>query len=158
MALASWLVPVVTLIGACIVSSGNFAVQRWRFRVDRLVVSTDQLCTEINSAAAQAARYWHLDANQPEQAGRCRELESEVVALQSRIQQLIAAIQEQDPRLDLTGAAENVMNLFDAMTGGHFRETGRAADGLRAARALAIAAELNGELRIAVARRSRLLW
>ncbi len=89
---------------------------------------------------------------------KCRRAEPELVGLQNRLQQLIGAIQEQDRKLILDDAAETVMDLFDSMTGGQFMVASRDADRPRAQRVFNAAAELNGRLRIAVARRSRLLW
>lgn len=89
MAVPSWVVPVVTLCGSLIVSASNYAVQRWRYRADRLTISADQLCNEINSAARQAADYWFLDAKD---LPKCQQVELELIGLQDRLQQLIAAI------------------------------------------------------------------
>jgi hypothetical protein len=158
MVVPGWVVPVVTLCGSLIVSVGNYAVQRWRFRLDRLMVATDQLCIEITSASRHAAEYWFLDASSEEASAKCRRAEPELIGAQSRLQQLIAAIQEQDPNLQLGEASEAVMNLFDGMTGGEFAVGQRAADIGRAHRVYATSAELIGHLRIAVARRSRTLW
>lgn len=155
MLVPSWVVPVVTLCGSFIVSLSNYGVQRWRYRADRLIISADQLCNEINLAARHASDYWFVDADA---LPKCRQVELELIGLQDRLQHLIAAIQEQDPALDLSDAGESVMNLFDAMTGGQFRVTSRKFDIVRAGRVYAVAAELNGQLRVAVARRSRLLW
>jgi hypothetical protein len=158
MSVSDWVVPAVTLCGALIVSTGNYAVQRWRFRIDRLMVATDQLCNEVNSAAQRAAEYWFLEDKSEAQHAQCRRLEFELVALQSRLQQLIAAIQEQDPRLDLNEAGQSVSDLFDSMTGGQFQVVSREVDVQRARRVQANAAELSGHLRIAIARRSRSIW
>lgn len=153
MPVPSWVVPVVTLLGAFIVSVSNYAVQRWRYRADRLNVSIDLLCTEINAAARSAAEYWFHDA---ENLPKCQQIELELVGLQERLQQLIAAVQAQDENLDLDDCGEAVMDLFDSMTGGAFRVSGRKQDVVRAGRVYSAAATLNGSLRIAVARRSKL--
>lgn len=119
-------------------------------------MSVERLCNEINAASQKAAEYWFLDSAVDRAA--CQRSETELVALQSRLQQLIVVIQEQDPKVNFDDASEDVLNLFDAMTGGQFKVLARPTDPMRAASVQAIAADLNGKLRIAAARRSRLLY
>ena len=151
----SWVVPLVTIIGSCIVSLSNYAVQRWRYGADRLTVAIDHLCGEINAAARRASDYWLLGEGADNDR---QQRELELIGLQDRIQQLISAVQEQDPKLDLDAAAASVMDLFDSMTGGAFRVSGRGPDLVRAGRVYTVAAALTGQLRIAVARRVRSFW
>ena len=69
----------------------------------------------------------------------------------------MVAMTEQEPRINLTEAERLMPDLYDAMTGGNFRVEGRSADMGRAQAVQAVSAQLNGQLRMALGRRSR-LW
>ena len=152
-----WVVPVVTFGSAVLGSLVAFAVQRWRYRTDRLSAVIDGLCSEINSAADKATAYWLTEGGV--EPGPCAMLlaEYELVGRQSRIQELIGALYVQDEKLVASDLDELVASLIDAMTGGGFRVTGRPYDPIRAAEVQTVAARLNGSLRAGLSRRARRL-
>ena len=91
----------------------------------------------------------------PPPTGKIRLAEFELVGRQSRIQELIGALDVQDEKLVVVDLNELVLELLDAMTGGGFRVADRPLDLDRAARVQAAAARLNGALRVALSRRVR---
>jgi len=149
-----WVVPLVTFASAVLASLVAFGVQRWRYRTDRLAAAIDSLCNEINSAADKATAYWLID-DTAQDRGKIRLAEFELVGRQSRIQELIGALDVQDEKLVVVDLNELVLELLDAMTGGGFRVADRPLDLDRAARVQAAAARLNGALRVALSRRVR---
>ncbi|HEX3884532.1 MAG TPA: hypothetical protein VHW66_17890 [Stellaceae bacterium] len=148
----AWLVPTASLLAALFVAYANYAVQRWRHRADRLGATVEELCTETNDAADLATKYWLTERPQPVPTDVQR-LEAQLVGRQHRLQQLSDALKVQDPQFDLNSAETLSADLYDAMTGGNFRVQLRALDLDRAQLVQARAAELNGELRRAFARR-----
>jgi hypothetical protein len=138
-----------------IVAITNFAAQRWRFRTDRLGAAVDHFCNEINLAADIATEYWLLDAsNQPAQE-KARIREPMLIGRQSRIQELLIALADQDAHLPLSGVQSIVTEMIGAMTGGEFRVRGRVPDTARAQEVQVIAAHANGKLREALQRRNK---
>jgi hypothetical protein len=151
----AWVVPLVSLLAALFVAGANYAVQRWRYRIDRVGVAIDHICTEINLAADVSTRYWLLDTTQNDQAKTSEELEPELVGRQMRLQSLMVALKELDHRLRLESAEAQLVSLFDTLTGDDFQVTGRGRKPERARLAQSFAAQLNGELRTAAGKRSQ---
>ena len=128
------------------VAVANYLVQRWRYNIDRLGASIEYLCTQINEAADTATSYWVLDKAKPDEASQATKLEAILIGRQSRIQELLVALSDQDERLRLGDAGDRLVDLFDAMTGGNFYGVGRPPDFGAAQRAQTRAAELKWEL------------
>jgi hypothetical protein len=147
--------PMVAVLVGVLVSYSNFAIQRWRFQVDRLNVAMDHLSVEVNAAADLASEYWLTGPPALESISRIAFLEPKLIGTQTRLSSLLLAIEALDERIETGPAREKLATLFEAMTGGGFRTVGRPAEPLRAQDAQSIGAELVGELRIAAARRSR---
>lgn len=124
-----------------------FGVQKWRYRTDRLAATIDNLCNEINNAADKATSYWLTESDTDEVRRRLLLTEYELVGRQSRIQELIGALNIQDEKLVVADLDDLIASLLDAMTGGDFRVTGRTPDVVRAAEVQTVAARLNGCLR-----------
>jgi hypothetical protein len=154
-AVPSWVIPAASVLSAAMVAVANAAVQRWRHRVDRLGASVDHFCSEINAAADLATEYWLIPPS-PElrdPSASLRGFEAKLIGRQSRLQQLALALGAQNRRFPLVGAEALLPDLFDAMTGGDFQVGGRATSPDRAQMVQARAADLNGELRLALAQR-----
>ena len=152
---SGWVIP---LVAATLVASGNFIVQRWRHQIDRIGLSVDHLCTELNSAADLATRYWLLDATQDSDRPEVRRLEPQLVGRQMRLQELAIALGEQDRNLGLAEFERLMPDLYEVMTGGDFHVERRAPSPERAQRVQAIAARLTGQLRRSLGVRSRRRW
>ena len=150
----AWLVPAVSLMSALLVAVANYAIQRWRYRIDRISAAVDHLCGEINSAANSSTRYWLLDTTQNDDAKKSKELEPELVGRQMRLQSLVIALRVLDPKFDITATEEALISLFEAMTGDDFRVSGRKQNPEKAQLAQSLAAQLNGELRKSAGLRS----
>jgi hypothetical protein len=151
----NWAVPLLSVAGAVCVAVVNYAVQRWRFRIDRLSSAVDLLCNEINSAADLSVSYWRLDMSQKDESKKGQETEAELVGRQLRIQQLFLSLKAQDAKIKLGAVEATFTDLHDAMTGGSFRVKGRAPDEHRMQRTQSLAAALNGQLRTALNERAR---
>ena len=149
--------PLVALVVGLLVAGANYAVQRWRYRVDRLAVAADHLCSEINAAADLSTDYWLLDAGLAENYRETHSIEPKLIGRQIRLQSLRIALQSLDKKVDLKSSESLLVSLFDEMTGGFFKSPNRAADPDRAQRVQAIAAELNGTIRNSVGERSHLI-
>jgi hypothetical protein len=149
-----WMVPAAGLIGALLVALANYAVQRWRYRLDRLSASVDHFCSEVNEIADLSTQYWLLDASQQDQQQKTMMLEPQLVGRQMRLQSLILALSDLDKKIILTRSHMLLIDLYETLTGGDFKVTGRKASPERAQTAQAIAAQINGELRQAVGLRS----
>jgi hypothetical protein len=149
-----WIVPAASIVAALIVTAGNTAVQRWRYRVDRLASSIDLLCSEINAAADLATDYWLKQAPLGDRLA-LGALEALLLGRQNRLQEIRIALGENDVALILETVDMHLVDLFDAMTGGNFQVDGRPIDADRARLVQARAAVLNGDLRRALASR---LW
>jgi hypothetical protein len=147
--------PAVALVVALFISWSNFAIQRWRFRVDRLNVAIDHLSVEVNAAADLATEYWLIDPTDSANTRRIALLEPKLIGTQTKLSSFLLAIEALDDLIETKPAQEKLATLFEAMTGGGFRTLGRPADPLRAQHAQSIGAELMGELRVAAADRSR---
>jgi hypothetical protein len=152
-----WIVPIIGLGGAVIVAVANFAVQRWRYRLDRLGGAIDHLCAELNSAAELSSTYWLLDTTQRDHAEKARILEPELVGRQIRLQSLFIAIRILDRRLDTDESSNLLISFYDDLTGGDFKTLTRPPDLERCQGAHSDAARLNGALRRALAERMK-LW
>jgi len=96
-----------------------------------------------------------IDLANPDGLTRSRLVEPKLVGMQTRLSSLKLAIVALDERIDLQPADNQMVRLFDAMTGGEFKSPKRLPDPDRAQEAQAVSAQLTGELRTAVARRSR---
>ena len=118
--MSDWVPPFVGLGGACLVAGANFFVQRWRYRIDRLSLAVDHLCSEVNSAADLATNYWLLDTSQNDDAKKAREFEARLIGIQQRLQALLLAIKAMDNSLRLEDAELQFLNLFEQLTGGPF--------------------------------------
>lgn len=151
---SGWIVPTVSLVGALLVAAANYAVQRWRYRIDRLSVAIDQLCGEINSAADSSTRHWLLDTSQNDDVKKAKELEPELIGRQMRLQSLILALRNLDSAIILDQSEEILVSLFEAMTGGNFEVSDRKPEPDTARVVQSLAAKLNGELRKSVGTRS----
>ena len=128
-------------------------MQWWRHRADLLSAAVDRVCEEINEAADLATEYWLID--EPT-SGDVNSLEARLVGRQLRLQQLITALESHTLQFPTpTTVGPLLVDLYDAMTGGEFRVQRRAQDLDRAQLVQAKAAELNGELRQAIAKRFR---
>lgn len=147
------MVPAAGLAGAILVAAANYAVQRWRYRIDRISASVDHFCDEVNSVADLSTQYWLLDASQGDQLEATR-IEPQLVGRQMRLQSLILALHDLDKKLPLTGTEILLLDFYDALTGGDFQVLGRSPSSGDAQRAQALAAQINGELRQAVSSRS----
>ncbi|MGO9263991.1 MAG: STAS-like domain-containing protein [Candidatus Binataceae bacterium] len=152
--LPSWALPAVSLLSALVVAIANYAIQRWRYRIDRLSAAVDHFCGEINSAADISTRYWLLDTTQNDDSKKSRELEPELVGRQMRLQSLVLALRSLDSAFNITSTEEMLISLFEAMTGGEFQVVGRRPNPEKAQTAQSVAAQLNGELRQSVGSRS----
>lgn len=157
MADVTWIVPVVSLLAACVVAFANVAVQKWRYRADRLGASIEELCKEVNAAADLATEYWLTDRPQPSPV-ELRRLEARLVGRQLRLQELLTALTAYDKKIGIAQIEPLLPDLYDAMTGGDFRVELRPLDLDRAQMVQAQAAVLNGELRRALAQRFRRRW
>jgi hypothetical protein len=147
------MVPTAGLAGAVLVAAANYAVQRWRYRIDRISASVDHFCEEVNSVAGLSTQYWLLDAERGDQPEVTR-IEPQLVGRQMRLQSLILALRDLDKKLPLTGTEILLLDFYDVLTGGDFQVHGRAPSPSDAQRAQALAARINGELRQAVSSRS----
>jgi hypothetical protein len=153
--LPSWVVPSVSLVSALFVAVANYAIQRWRYRIDRISAAVDHLCGEINLAADASTRYWLLDTTQKSDALKSKELEPELIGRQMRLQSLVIALKTLDPSLNLAEAEDQLALLFEAMTGENFQVSNRKDNPAQAKNVQCISAILNGELRNAIGLRSR---
>lgn len=151
------MVPAAGLSGALVVAIANYAVQRWRYRLDRTSASVDHFCDELNNAADLSTQYWLLDASEYQDQVNASLLEPQLIGRQMRLQSLIIAMGDLDKKLVLTRSHILLIDLYEALTGGDFRVTGRRPSPNRAQLAQALAAQINGELRQAVSLRSH-LW
>lgn len=150
-----WLIPAASILGATLVAIGNYAVQRWRYRFDRLGAAIDQLASEVNDAAQLGTTYWILDLTKPGHQEEGHKLEPVLIGRQLRLQQLLLALGVQDRRFDRSVIRVALRDFYEVLTGGQFQVKGRAPDPGRAQEIQALAARLNGELRSAFARRHR---
>jgi hypothetical protein len=139
---SGWVIP---LVAAASVAFGNFLVQRWRHLIDRIGLSVDHLCIELNSTADLATRYWLLDATQDSDRPEARRIEPQLVGRQIRLQELAIALGEQDRNFRLAEFERLMPDLYEAMTGGDFHVERRLPSPERAQRVQAIAARLNGQ-------------
>ncbi len=156
----SWVVPVATVLGALLVSAANIIVNRWRYGIDRLSISVDYFCDEVNSAADLATSYWVLDLSVPGDHYDAKRTESFLIGRQDRIQELLLIFLENpsiNPGINIDKFEKERDDLFDAMTGGSFKTKGRSPDYDRAPRVQAVAAKLNGHARRAL-EKSRRRW
>jgi hypothetical protein len=135
------------LLGSLLVSIVGYLVQRWRYRNDRESAYADRFCEQINSAADLATEYWLLDSVVSADAGtRISLLEPQLVGRQVRIQSMYVAFQEFDPDINLTHVREDLVLLYDELTGGQFQVRDRRSDPGRAQRCQTAAARVNGEV------------
>lgn len=149
--------PAAGLTGAIFVAIANYLIQRWRYRLDRIANSVDHLCDEINDLADLSTQYWLLDASQADQQREAASLEPRLVGGQIRLQSLILALGDLDRKLVLTRTEMLLVDFYEALTGGDFKVSKRAASPDRAQLAQSLAAQINGELRHAISIRSQ-LW
>lgn len=152
-----WMVPAAGLTGAILVAIANYLVQRWRYRLDRVSNSVDHLCEEINEVADLSTQYWLLDASQADQQKEAAGIEPRLVGGQMRLQSLILALGDLDRTLVLRRTEMLMVDFYEALTGGDFKVSKRAASADRAQLVQSLAAQINGELRHAVSIRSQ-LW
>ncbi len=148
--MADFYVPLVSIGVAVFVSAVNYVIQRWRYRIDRLSAAVDAFCAETNLTTDFASSYWMLDLKQNEQAKEGVKLEYQLVGLQLRLGALFDALLQQDPSLKLDDIEPLIDQFFDAITGGDFRVGGRAPNNWQLQQSHALAAALNGQLRIAL--------
>ena len=153
----SWTVPAVSLLAACVVAFANVAVQKWRYRADRLSANIEELCAEINAAADLATEYWLTERPQPSPV-ELRRLEARLVGRQIRLQEILTVLTAQDKKITTAQTERLLLDLYDSMTGGNFRVQLRPLDLDRSQMVQAQAAALNGELRRALAHRFRRRW
>jgi hypothetical protein len=151
------MVPAAGLGGALVVAIANYAVQRWRYRLDRTSASADQFCEQINNIADLSTQYWLIDAAKPQDQINVSLLEPQLIGRQMRLQSLIIALGDLDKKLVLTRSHILLIDFYEALTGGDFKVAGRRPYPDRAQLVQALAAQLNGELRHAVSLRSH-LW
>ena len=144
----NWIVPIVSLAGACIIAYGNYKVQWWRYKLDRVAASIDQICNEINSTSDAAVKYWHLGHQTDDSITG-----SELVGRQMRIQALVFALDILDPKLDLSNMGAALAMFYELITGGSWQEPDRQSDPRRARRIQGQSAEINRLLRSALAKR-----
>jgi hypothetical protein len=149
----AWYPPLLGALSAGVVALVNYWVQRWRYRVDRLAINIDGLCSEVNAAADLCSDYWRLDCRESEQQAEASKLEARILGRQTRIQVLLLALKTQDGKLDLSRVEAKIPALYDALTGGNFKGGSRLADEWRSLQVQGEAANLNGELRMALAAR-----
>ncbi len=151
-----WVVPSVSILAAVLVSIANYSIQRWRFIIDRLGMSIDQICGEINLSADLACDYWQIDCKERGDDQRlASNLEPRLIGRQMRIQNLLVSLKQQDPKLDFTEIDIYIANLYSSMTGGTFQTVGRAADQRCGRDVQSNAASLNGAFRRALVKRMR---
>jgi hypothetical protein len=86
------MVPAAGLGGALLVAIANYAVQRWRYRLDRISGSVDHFCEEVNSIADLSTQYWLLDAIEHQDQVNASLLEPQLIGRQMRLQSLIIAL------------------------------------------------------------------
>lgn len=153
--MADWIVPAVSLIAAGFVSTANYAIQRWRYAIDQLAASVKLLCDEINAVADLATKYWLLDLSQKADAAEGSKLEAELVGRQLRLQELVAALHMQDPRMELGDVEALLDNFCDAITGGDFKVRNRPPNLQQLQQAQFSAARLNGQLRVSLSKRAK---
>jgi hypothetical protein len=153
----NWMVPAAGLAGAMLVALANYAIQRWRYRLDRTAASVDHLCEELNDIADLGTTYWLIDASEPNAQFNAWTIEPQLVGRQMRLQSLILALEDLDKKLVLTRTNMLLLEFYEALTGGDFKVNGRAPSRDQAQRAQAVAARINGELRHAFSLRSH-LW
>ena len=158
MAMPQWIIPTVSIVAACIVSLANFLVQRWRYRIDRLSVAADHICTEINLAADLSTEYWLIDRSDPEVVKTSLRLEPQIIGRQTRIQAVFLALVRLDSKFIFDKAENRLAELFDAMTGDTFQVSGSPPNPERAMKVQAVAARLNGLFRESVATRSKRIF
>jgi hypothetical protein len=96
------MVPAAGLAGAMLVALANYAIQRWRYRLDRTAASVDHLCEELNDTADLGTLYWLLDASQSDAQSNAWTIEPQLVGRQMRLQSLILALGDLDRKLVLT--------------------------------------------------------
>jgi hypothetical protein len=149
--------PVIAIVVGVLIASANYAVQRWRYRLDRLSVAADHISTEVNAAADLSTEYWLLDVSQNSEFRQALAIEPKLIGRQIRLQSLMIALEALDGKVDLNPSSVLLASLFGEMTGGSFKSSGRLSDPDRAQKVQAIAAELNGVLRTAIGNRSRKL-
>lgn len=155
--MSNWMVPAAGLAGAVLVALANYAIQRWRYRLDRTAASVDHLCEELNDVADLSTTYWLLDASQHDSQLNAWTIEPQLLGRQMRLQSLVLALGDLDKKLVLTKTNMLLLEFYEALTGGDFKVAGRPASKEQAQRAQAVAAQLNGELRHAFSLRSH-LW
>jgi hypothetical protein len=149
------MVPAAGLTGAILVAAANYLVQRWRYRLDRIAISVDHLCEEVNGVADLSTDYWLLDASQVDQQKEAVKLEPRLVGGQIRLQSLILALGDLDRKLVLIRTEMLLVEFYEALTGGDFKVVKRATSPDRAQLVQSLAAQINGELRHAVSIRTR---
>lgn len=152
-----WMVPAAGLAGAMLVALANYAIQRWRYRLDRTAASVDHLCEELNDTADLSTTYWLLDASQRDAQLNAWTIEPQLVGRQMRLQSLVLALGDLDKKVVLTRTNILMLEFYEALTGGDFKVAGRPTSRDQAQRAQAVAAQINGELRHAVSLRTH-LW
>jgi hypothetical protein len=153
--LPNWVAPVAALLGAIFVAIANYAVQRWRYRIDRLSASIDNFCNEVNDTADLSTEYWLLDpSTEVDHIRKARFLEPQLIGRQMRLQSLALALQAFDKKLVMTRTNMLLLEFYEAITGGDFRVSGRTPSPDNAQRSQACAAQINGEVRHAVGLRS----
>jgi hypothetical protein len=108
-----------------------------------------------STAADLATEYWLLDRANNNTASRASEVEAQLTGRQLRIGSVFLALRHIDSHVASLVGDDKIADLFDSMTGGDFRVVGAGPDAARASAVQANAAELNGDLRSAVALRSR---
>lgn len=148
-----WAVPATGLAGAVLVAAANYAVQRWRYRIDRISASVDHFCDEVNSVADLSTEYWLLDAARSGQEV-VTQIEPQLVGRQMRLQSLMLALHDLDKKLILTRTEMLLIDLYEVLTGSDFQVLGRKSSPVNAQSVQALAAQINGELRQAVSNRS----
>jgi hypothetical protein len=149
-----WLVPAVGIAGSLIVAASNYAVQRWRYRIDHISGAIHRVTLVVRETADLATRYWLLDGRDPDQREIVGRLEYDLVGLQSRLQQIVVTLGFQDAALELGGVNMVIADFYDRISGGSFSVRGRPPDLPRASDVQGQAATLEGSLWRALAARS----
>ena len=134
------------LTGGCLGGLMSFAVQRWRYNIDRWTAITDELCKEVVSVADMSSEFW-LQARNATNKDAMALRELRIKGHLARVEALKSPFEDWCPR----GAAIKFMNahgeLVDAVSGGSFTAPKRSADYQAAFRVQQAAAEVVGVVR-----------
>ncbi len=135
------------LIGAALAILASTILQLIKYRFDELGERCDEIAAACLAAADLSTSYWMKDVEK-----RTLQLaveEAVIVGHQERINGMVVAVLPRFTRATRRPVEERLVDLIDALTGGHFQEAPRSPDASRISQVQSAAAGLIVALRSA---------